>query len=188
MGYRDLQLLVETGIRVDAPDENGETVLFVAAQCGDIGCIESLVRLNADVNQRNMKGRTPLFSAAMNGNIECVKGLVRLNAAVNVIDTQGYNAFVVAAEAGHFETVQYLKECGATSNQEELIQMKPIMLSALAVAIQKRQRKVVAFIVSQLTETEKGRLDPTEFEEFAAPAIKRLFGTKLQKISNDMIR
>jgi hypothetical protein len=188
LGYKDLELLVGTGISINACDEDGETALFVAAQCGDFGCIESLVALKADVDKRNREERTPIFSAAMNGNMDCVKGLVELKATVNFVDRQGYNAFVVAAEAGHFEIVEYLKQHGATRNPEDLIQMKPIMLSALAVAIQKRQSQVVRFIVAQLAETETGRLNPKEFEEFAAPAIKCLFGAELLKVSNDMIR
>ena len=187
LGSKDIKLLVDTGIGVDAVDGEGTTALFVAAQCGEVACIDTLVELKADVNQRNAAGRSPLFSAVMNGNLECVKKLVALNAVVNHTDKQGNNAFVVAAEAGHFDVVLYLKNCGATNSQNTLSEVKPTMFSALTVAVRKRQVEVMKFIVNELPSTEGTLLDPKEFEEFSAAAIKRVFGENLQQFSNNVI-
>jgi uncharacterized protein len=61
--------------------------------------------------------QTPLFMAVRWGQFEVVKYLVGKGANINVKDKNGTSAIIDAAVGNHFEVVEYLKEHGATFDE-----------------------------------------------------------------------
>ena len=171
LSLEDLKLLLDTGIDVDEKDDDGSTALYVAAQCGNARCIENLVQLKASVNIRDREERTPLFAAAKIGNMDCVKLLVMLRADVNLEDKQKSTALMVAAAAGYFDCV---KELANMKNDQsiDLVQLKPEMLSALTVAIEKGQVEMVEYIMPFIAKNHVVKRE--DFQEFCVPLLKRV--------------
>ena len=172
MSMEDLKLLLDSGIDIDHQDEDGSTAVYIAAQCGNVRCIQSLVDLGASVNIRDNEDRTPLFAAAKIGSLECVKLLVEKHADVNLVDKQKSTALMVAAAAGYFDCVEELANMNS-GGQIEMEQLKPEMLSALTVAIEKGQVKVVQYIM-KLIANKDHVVDMKDFHDFCVPLLKRI--------------
>jgi ankyrin repeat protein len=171
LSLEDLKLLRDTGIDLNKQDEDGSTAIYVAAQCGNARCIQSLVDLNADVNAKDTEDRTALFAAANIGDKSCIQLMVSLRADVSVLDKQKTSPLMVAASAGYFDCVLELGLIDG-GNAVNLEQLKPEMLSALVVAIEKGQINVVDFIVKFIAKDKM--VAETDFSDFCIPLFKRI--------------
>lgn len=68
MGRTDIvQLLLDRGADVDAPNWDQATPLYVASADGKLGVEEMLLKQGADVNSRNKWSWSPLHVAAREG-------------------------------------------------------------------------------------------------------------------------
>jgi ankyrin repeat protein len=65
------------------------TLLHAAAYDGQAEIAELLIRINANVNAREVNGRTPLHDAANNGHLGVIDVLVRGGADVDAKDNGG---------------------------------------------------------------------------------------------------
>jgi hypothetical protein len=182
LSLEDLKLLIDTGIDINQQDDDGSTAVYVAAQCGNAHCIESLVELGASVNIRDDDERTALFAAAKIGDLKCVKLLVKLGAHVDVEDKQKSTALMVAAAAGYFDCVKELANM-KSGDSIDLLQLKPEMLSALTVAIEKGQIEVVEYIMPFIAKDHKVELE--DFRKFSETLLKRI---DLKSLSVRMLR
>ena len=74
-----IQLALKRGMKYDLVDEDGNTPIHYAAECGTGGaeCIQLLVDSGGDVNARNKFGRTPIFSAVASENLAAVVELIK---------------------------------------------------------------------------------------------------------------
>jgi len=71
------QLLQEGQINANTKDENGETLLFVAARKGRLEIVRALVEVGeADVNASNNNCETPLIAAGIGGHTAVVEYLL----------------------------------------------------------------------------------------------------------------
>lgn len=172
MSVEDLRLLLDTGIDIDHQDEDGSTAIYVAAQCGNVRCIQSLVELGASVNIRDNEDRSPLFAAAKIGNLACVKLLVEKGADANFVDKQKSTPLMVAAAAGYFDCVEELANMNS-GDKIEMEQLKPEMLAALTVAIEKGQVKMVQYIMKLIANKDQV-IERQDFHEFCVPLLKRI--------------
>ena len=111
-GYDDIvQLLVISGINIDALNENGNTLLFDAVSDGNINGVKALLAHDADVNLRSGDcDDTPLIEACYRGHHEIVAYLV--NVPEIDIDakrkTDGATSLFIASREGSTECVRYL--------------------------------------------------------------------------------
>ncbi|HEX5324944.1 MAG TPA: ankyrin repeat domain-containing protein [Capsulimonadaceae bacterium] len=88
--------LIEAGVRIDEPDEEGETPLICAAQ-RDERLVRELLRRGADSNAADHQGTTPLMNAASGGNPGIVQMLLDAGADVNARNHGGANPLMHAA-------------------------------------------------------------------------------------------
>ena len=93
------------------------TPLIEAARRGLPEFVAALIKVGADVHQRDEKGRTALLWASEAGHADCVRVLAKANADIHVMENDGYTAWTWAAFNGHAECL------------EELIDAAPIKLS-----------------------------------------------------------
>ncbi len=87
-----------------------------AAEAGDVGGIESLLAMGADVNAASDGGETALMRAASKGRLEAVRLLLDAGANLEARSENGFTALVVAAFFGHAEVVRALLARGASTD------------------------------------------------------------------------
>jgi hypothetical protein len=110
------RLLIERGADIEATDQDGQSVLHVAAR-SDYPLAALLLEHGADVNATDAHGITPLHVASKensDGNI--VKLLLAQGAVVDARDEDGYTPLHVASFNGNKAAVKELLEHGAAIN------------------------------------------------------------------------
>jgi ankyrin repeat protein len=87
-------------LMVNQANDDGETPLNCAAECGHSDCVKLLLEADGvDVNKANRDGYTPLSLAASCGHSDCVKLLIEADGVdVNKADKYGQTPLTWAAE------------------------------------------------------------------------------------------
>ena len=82
---------------VNTRDQFGSTALMYAAQRGEFGVVNALIKAGANVNARTERnGMTALIAAAQGGHLDVVNALIKAGADVNAKGTYGYTALAWA--------------------------------------------------------------------------------------------
>ncbi|CAN1211166.1 ankyrin repeat domain-containing protein [Tumidithrix helvetica PCC 7403] len=100
----------------NAPDENGETALMIAASNNHIEIVKLLLTYGANVNGGSYQAGYPLMAAAREGHIEIVRLFLRKGAKVNLAADEGFTALDEAIEENRVDVVKLLLESGANPN------------------------------------------------------------------------
>lgn len=140
--------LLKRGVDPDTVDEQGNTLLMLAAREGHADTVAALLKYRPRLAQRNaagdsalmfaaLKGHggiarqlldagapvnhdgwTPLMYAAFEGHLEIVEQLLARGAEVNALGPNKSNALMVAARNGHIEVVRRLLETEVNLEQQ----------------------------------------------------------------------
>ncbi|KAI0902149.1 ankyrin repeat-containing domain protein [Annulohypoxylon nitens] len=129
-----IQLLVQYGADIDAVDEDLESPLLVACETGYSKTVESLVKLNANLNlksveNQNEPGWSALASAARLNHAQCVRILLEANADIEISTPHWGTPLAVAVALGSLDICKLLVEKGANPNHELIA--PPILLFAM---------------------------------------------------------
>lgn len=136
-------LLQQPDIRIDAPNQAGETALMMAALKGNQEGVKLLLERGAAINR---PGWTPLHYAATGPAPEVVKLLLERGADVDAASPNGSTPLMLAAQYGSEDSVKLLLDRGADpsrANQRGLRAADFARLAgrdALAARLQKLQR------------------------------------------------
>ena len=106
----------------NAPDENGRTPLYWAAQKGYIEIVKILAPFSDNPNAADEDGKTPIFEAANRGHTAIVKFLVPLTSNANTPDKDGCTPIHCAACNGH--NIQKLSKSWCLWQITQMLQMK----------------------------------------------------------------
>lgn len=80
-------LLQAPGIDINKPDNEFNTPLHYAAECGNLGAIRLLLLQNKlNMDAKNVFGFTPLMKAAIQGHICCAKTLLFASSCAELIE------------------------------------------------------------------------------------------------------
>jgi len=71
-----VRALIEAGTDVNKADDDGDTLLYMAAEEGHEAVVKALIEAGADVNKADNDGKTPLYMAAQEGHEAVVKALI----------------------------------------------------------------------------------------------------------------
>jgi ankyrin repeat protein len=93
-----LNVLLESGARLDSPDSKGWTSLMWAGRDGFSEGVRVLLEKGADVNAKARDGATALMLASYRGHARTVAMLVRAGADTRVRDQRGLTARDVAEQ------------------------------------------------------------------------------------------
>lgn len=109
-----MSTLVQYGLDIDLPDEDGRTPLAWAAGTAHKDVVTVLAELGADVEAEDINGRTPLSWAAANGHVAVVNMLLEKYAVdPHREDWNGESALSRATFGGHHDVVSVLGGMGA---------------------------------------------------------------------------
>ena len=104
-------LLLNHGAKVNLTDNDGNTVLIIAAENVKPEVLQILVDGGADINLANKEGQTALMNAADSDDLESVRLLLQAGAKVNVKNKDGETAIDLTSDS---EIEDLLVSFGAT--------------------------------------------------------------------------
>lgn len=103
-----LKKQLESGARLMATDDCGNTALFFAAQCGHKAAVEFLLEKGIPLEVKNRINSTPLMGAAGHGHMDVAKLLVEKGADPFYKNATGMSAYGYARSAGRTEMTDFL--------------------------------------------------------------------------------
>ena len=104
------------GLRVDARDEKGNTLLMLASYHGRAEVVKLLLDAGAATDLRNDKGQTPLGGVAFKGHVEIARLLLAAGADPKA-DQGGSTPADFAALAGRTEILALLESAQRTAGR-----------------------------------------------------------------------
>jgi len=97
---------------VNIADNDGRTPLMVASGSGNLGVVQQLVNLGADIEARDKMGRTAFLYAVETGGDRVFRVLVDLGVDIHVRDNSGRTALMDVSEIGFVRSVRALLALG----------------------------------------------------------------------------
>ncbi|MCJ1286945.1 hypothetical protein MMC26_006291 [Xylographa opegraphella] len=108
-----LHLLVRGGANVDVVDQQGQSLLHMAAIGAHFALVDFLISKGANVNIQDMNGQTPLHHACRIRDIAVAKLLLGAKTDTEILSHNGKTALHIAVEFGHIPLVRLLLLYGA---------------------------------------------------------------------------
>lgn len=125
-----LPLLKARGVQPDFRDEQGRTLLTLAAQAGDLSAVRALIAQGADPDRVGLRGKTPLGMAAWRGHELVVRELLFVGADVHRIDASGQTPLHLAAQAGQLRVMSLLIRAGGRVDAFDHAGLTPLIEAA----------------------------------------------------------
>lgn len=124
--------MLEAGVPVDAPQEDGCTGLWLAAESGCADVVKLLAEsAGASVNAVKTAGNiSALYVSAQNGHLQCVDVLLVNGANPNIAKSTGATPLFIAAQQGYVEIVASLLRAGCNPNSPTQQGVTPLMIAA----------------------------------------------------------
>ena len=122
-----VEFLLEHGIDPNIQNNNGDTLLQLAAANNYLRLVKLLLEHGADPNIQNNYGRTPLHVAAFNGRREVVKLLLEHGADPNIQENMfGQTPLHFAVDGCYVDVVRVLLDHGADPTIRDNEGMTPL--------------------------------------------------------------
>lgn len=129
-----LKTLIDTGWSVLSTDAQGNTLLHIAAQVGELENVKYLMEKGLKLTTRNKHGETPIHLAVKAGFWFILKFALEQGIDVVKLDDEAKGDFNTllhcAAEGGNIDIVKYLIENGADVNKFNSDGTTPLMAAA----------------------------------------------------------
>jgi len=109
----DIAKLLARGADPNTPDEQGNTLLMVAAGHKNADLVDLLMNAGAKLNLRNRRGETAIMLASYRGFGDIVEKLYIKGAEIN---HPGWNPLIYAASGGHESIIRLLLDGGVPVN------------------------------------------------------------------------
>ncbi|KAF4095585.1 ankyrin repeat and SAM domain-containing protein 3 isoform X2 [Onychostoma macrolepis] len=114
-------LLLETGVSVNATTSKGLTPLMLAASCGNESIAYFLLQQGAQLEYKDVRGWTALLHSTATGHQQMVKFLLEHHANANIKEPlSGFTPLMEAAASGHEIIVQYLLNHGVQTEERNM--------------------------------------------------------------------
>lgn len=105
-------VLVKSGIDVEAINITGANIIYMAAISGNVNVLHRAIKMGVDPDLPTVQGVTPLIAAVAGNHVKCVRVLLESN-KVNPchIDKNGNSAISIATQQDNSEIIQILPSC-----------------------------------------------------------------------------
>ncbi|KAH0559171.1 hypothetical protein GP486_004295 [Trichoglossum hirsutum] len=127
---RTVKLLLENGVDIEAPLEDGETALMLGALKGHHEVIRILLSSGANIDATTAKGWTTLMLVVRDGDEKTVNFLLSCGADVNHLSPDRWSALAEATSQGHVPIMRLLLQCGADTESKSSHDWTPLMHAA----------------------------------------------------------
>jgi hypothetical protein len=130
-----VELLVRSGVPLDAQDADGRTALGLACGFGSTPVVNLLLKKGADPALPDHEGMTPLMLAAAKGHGETLKSLLldpNARATINSTDLKGQTALYLASAHRRPLVVRLLLKAGADATIATGQGTTPKMIASLS--------------------------------------------------------
>ena len=117
-----LDLIVNIDDAKDEVQVEAEVMIMESAQIGNVLCVQSLLKANADPNLGNTQGVptpfvnngwTPLLVSCWKGHKQCARALIKAGAELEKQSTKGNTALIISCQNGHELCARALLVAGA---------------------------------------------------------------------------
>lgn len=124
--------MLEAGVPVDAPQEDGCSGLWLAAEAGCADVVKLLAEsAGANVNAVKTAGNiSALYIAGQNGHVSVVDVLLVNGANPNIAKTTGATPLFIASQQNYIEIVTSLLKAGSNPNAPTSQGVCPLMIAA----------------------------------------------------------
>ncbi|OQR69440.1 kinase D-interacting substrate of 220 kDa-like [Tropilaelaps mercedesae] len=122
--------LKNRSLNPEEKDENGQTLLMLAAQGGQASLCEDLLRHGWEAQAEDHDGWTPLHNAAKEGFYEVVVLLVTHGASADCRDGSGWTPLMWACYHGNAQVARFLIDNGAFVNVHDAYHMSTLTWAA----------------------------------------------------------
>ncbi len=113
-GFNEAKGLIAQGANIDTNDKNGNTLLYSAAEIGDLNLVKLLLDNGANIEAKNGEYQaTPLHGAVENYRIDVVKLLLNRGANVNAEDKDNWTPLHYGADTNSPDIVKVLVDAHA---------------------------------------------------------------------------
>ncbi|HEX6829814.1 MAG TPA: ankyrin repeat domain-containing protein [Burkholderiales bacterium] len=123
---RWLKELIAEGGDPNSVDQDGNSLLMIAARDGRENALKVLLSTRLKIDARNRLGETALMLAAVEGRTSVAKQLVFNGAQV---EFKGWNPMLYAASRGRDEVIELLVNLGANVNTAAPNGVTPLMMA-----------------------------------------------------------
>ncbi|WP_265035252.1 MULTISPECIES: ankyrin repeat domain-containing protein [unclassified Wolbachia] len=145
--------LVAQGANIDTNDKNGNTLLYSAAEIGDLNLVKLLLDNGANIEAKNGEYQaTPLHGAVENYRIDVVKLLLNRGANVNAEDKDNWTPLHYAADTNSLDIVKVLVDAHANLDARSDYGKAP-----LDIAKDKGHSSIVNYLKERLEEERSAR-------------------------------
>ena len=108
-----LTLLDEYQWPLDSVNDDGDSLLHIAAETGDQALLDFCIGVGININAKNKKGERPLHVAVSSESVDAVKTLVKAGANPGLYflsNDESYSLFHIATSFGNNEIIKALLE------------------------------------------------------------------------------
>ena len=180
-GHADVvTLFLNSGVSIDAPDEEGKTALMQAAQFGRIAVMHLLLERGSDPNAASRWGETALLASVQSDtghNREAVELLLAHGARTDVCDHNGWTPLMRAACRGDKGVVPLLlrheADPNAFTDAEAMAQEGCSTANALILAVRNGQREAVKWLLQYGADPLAGNNSGINALDAARQGVKR---------------
>ena len=121
---------LNSGQEIDTEVLELKRTLHKVCRKGHLKLVKELLKLNIDVNCRNIKGETALYVASKEGHFEIVKELLKNKANPNIYDNQLNTPLMRAIDRFNWKIVTELLKKGANPNLKNNLGKTALHLAA----------------------------------------------------------
>ncbi|GAB2963701.1 hypothetical protein GCM10023080_025760 [Streptomyces pseudoechinosporeus] len=122
--------LLRAGASPESVDEDGQTVLYLAAMADDPGVVRLLLAAGAAPDRLSSGTDSPLCGAACGGHTEVVRALLAAGARPDLVEEFRFTALAWAVQRGHAPVVAELLAGGADPNRPGPTGEPPLVTAA----------------------------------------------------------
>lgn len=103
-----LQVLLATGVDINATNRQGRTAITLASLKQHYDCVEYLIASGADINRQDQTCFNPFLLACLNNDLRLLRIVLKAHPDLNCLSRFGGVGLTPACEKGHIDIVREL--------------------------------------------------------------------------------